>query len=106
MKKYLIYLMMAAAIVTFGACSPEDENEPRHRISKIPKSRMTEERMYPMTRIIRKIPMTRINPATIPTRRMETARFWSPISVGAARRSAWRRKSSVKPEPTCFASSR
>lgn len=28
MKKYLIYLMMAAAVVTFGACSPEDENEP------------------------------------------------------------------------------
>lgn len=27
MKKYLIYLMMAAAIVTFGACSPEDEHE-------------------------------------------------------------------------------
>lgn len=24
-----IYLMMAAAIVTFGACSPEDENEPQ-----------------------------------------------------------------------------
>ena len=29
MKKYLIYLMMTAAIVTFGACSPEDENEPQ-----------------------------------------------------------------------------
>lgn len=29
MKKYLIYLMMAAAIVTFGACSPENENEPQ-----------------------------------------------------------------------------
>lgn len=29
MKKYLIYLMMAATIVTFGACSPEDENEPQ-----------------------------------------------------------------------------
>lgn len=29
MKKYMIYLMMAAAIVTFGACSPEDENEPQ-----------------------------------------------------------------------------
>lgn len=29
MKKYLIYLMMAAAIVTFGACSPEDEHEPQ-----------------------------------------------------------------------------
>ena len=29
MKKYLIYLMMAAAIVTFGACSSEDENEPQ-----------------------------------------------------------------------------
>lgn len=28
MKKYLIYLMMAAAIMTFGACSPEDENDP------------------------------------------------------------------------------
>lgn len=28
MKKYLIYLMMAAAVMTFGACSPEDENEP------------------------------------------------------------------------------
>lgn len=27
MKKYLIYLMMAAAIVTFGACSTEDGNE-------------------------------------------------------------------------------
>lgn len=29
MKKYLIYLMMAAAVVMFGACSPEDENEPQ-----------------------------------------------------------------------------
>ena len=29
MKKHLIYLMMAAAIVTFGACSPEDEHEPQ-----------------------------------------------------------------------------
>lgn len=28
MKKYLIYLMMAAAVMTFGACSPEDENDP------------------------------------------------------------------------------
>lgn len=28
MKKYLIYLMLAVAVVTFGACSPEDENEP------------------------------------------------------------------------------
>lgn len=27
MKRYLIYLMMAVAIVTFGACSPEDGNE-------------------------------------------------------------------------------
>lgn len=29
MKKYLIYLMMAAAVMTFGACSPEDEDEPQ-----------------------------------------------------------------------------
>ena len=29
MKKYLIYLMTAAAVLAFGACSPEDENEPR-----------------------------------------------------------------------------
>lgn len=29
MKKYVIYLMMAAAVMTFGACSPEDENEPQ-----------------------------------------------------------------------------
>lgn len=29
MKKYVIYLMMAAAIAMFGACSPEDENEPQ-----------------------------------------------------------------------------
>lgn len=28
MKKYLIYLIMAAAVMTFGACSPEDGNEP------------------------------------------------------------------------------
>jgi flavodoxin len=28
MKKYLIYLMMAAAIMTFGACSPDDDNDP------------------------------------------------------------------------------
>ena len=26
MKKYLLFLMMAAAIVTFGACSPDDKN--------------------------------------------------------------------------------
>lgn len=29
MKKYLIYLMMATAVITFSACSPEDENEPQ-----------------------------------------------------------------------------
>lgn len=29
MKKYLIYLMMAAAVMTFGVCSPEDEDEPQ-----------------------------------------------------------------------------
>ena len=29
MKKYLIYLMMAAAVMAFGACSPEEENDPR-----------------------------------------------------------------------------
>ncbi len=29
MKKYLIYLMMAAAVMAFGACSPEDEKEPQ-----------------------------------------------------------------------------
>ena len=29
MKKHLIYLMMAAAVMAFGACSPEEENEPR-----------------------------------------------------------------------------
>lgn len=29
MKKYLIYLMMAAAVIAFSACSPEDENEPQ-----------------------------------------------------------------------------
>lgn len=29
MKKYLIYLMIAAAVMAFGACSPEDENEPQ-----------------------------------------------------------------------------
>lgn len=28
MKKYLILLMMAMTITMFGACSPEDENEP------------------------------------------------------------------------------
>ena len=28
MKKYLIYLMMAAAVTAFGACSPEEENDP------------------------------------------------------------------------------
>lgn len=36
MKKYLIYLMMAAAVVTFGACSPEDENEPGIPETEIP----------------------------------------------------------------------
>lgn len=29
MKKYLIYLMMSTAVMVFGACSPEDENEPQ-----------------------------------------------------------------------------
>lgn len=36
MKKYLIYLMMAAAVVAFGACSPEDENEPQTPGTEIP----------------------------------------------------------------------
>lgn len=29
MKKYVIYLMMATAVMAFSACSPEDENEPQ-----------------------------------------------------------------------------
>lgn len=29
MKKYLIYLMMVAAVMAFGACSPEDGNKPQ-----------------------------------------------------------------------------
>lgn len=29
MKKYLIYLMMAATVITFGTCSPEEEDEPQ-----------------------------------------------------------------------------
>lgn len=36
MKKYLIYLMMAVAVVAFGACSPEDENEPQTPGTEIP----------------------------------------------------------------------
>lgn len=36
MKKYLIYLMMATAVVAFGACSPEDENEPQTPGTEIP----------------------------------------------------------------------
>lgn len=106
MKKYLIYLMMAAAIVTFGACSPEDEHEPQTPDIENPEKPDDGGEDTPDNPNNPEIPMTRINPATIPTRRMETARFWSPISVGAARRSAWRRKSSVRPEPICFASSR
>ena len=36
MKKYLIYLMMAAAVVAFGSCSSEDENEPQTPGTEIP----------------------------------------------------------------------
>ena len=36
MKKYLIYLTMAAAVMTFGACSSEDENEPQTPESETP----------------------------------------------------------------------
>lgn len=36
MKKYLIYLMMAAVVVAFGACSPEDESEPQTPGTEIP----------------------------------------------------------------------
>lgn len=36
MKKYLIYLMMAVAVMTFGACSPEDLNEPQTPETEIP----------------------------------------------------------------------
>lgn len=28
MKKYLIYLMMAVPVMTFGACSPDNDYEP------------------------------------------------------------------------------
>lgn len=28
MRKYLFYLMMAAAVMTFGACSPDEDYEP------------------------------------------------------------------------------
>ena len=38
MKKYLIFLMMATTIVMFGACSPEDENEPEIPGVEIPES--------------------------------------------------------------------
>ncbi len=36
MKKYLIYLMMAAAVMAFGACSPEDESDPHGRGTETP----------------------------------------------------------------------
>lgn len=98
MKKYLIYLMMAAAIVTFGACSPEDEHEPQTPDIENPEKPDDGGEDMPDD--------PPDQPATIPTPQGATAKYWSPISVGAARRSAWRRKSSVRPEPICFASSR
>lgn len=36
MKKCLIYLMMAAAVAAFGACSPEDENKSQTPETEIP----------------------------------------------------------------------
>ncbi|MCM1302437.1 MAG: hypothetical protein NC226_12065 [Bacteroides cellulosilyticus] len=36
MKKYLIYLMMFAAVEAFGACSPADEQEPQTPGTEIP----------------------------------------------------------------------
>ena len=29
MRKCMFYLMMAVAVIAFGACSPEDEHEPQ-----------------------------------------------------------------------------
>ncbi|KXT40291.1 flavodoxin [Bacteroides intestinalis] len=43
MKKYFIFLMMAVAITMFGACSPEDENEPQIPDTEIPDTPNEEE---------------------------------------------------------------
>lgn len=43
MKKYFIFLMMAVAITMFGACSPEDENEPQISDTEIPDTPNEEE---------------------------------------------------------------
>lgn len=38
MKKYLIYLMMVTAVVTFGACSPNEDNAPERQENETPET--------------------------------------------------------------------
>ena len=90
MKKYLIYLMMAAAVVMLGAsCSPDEDHEPETPGLKHPKLPMTEKTALLKLPTNRKILKNR---ATIPILRVGTVRFWSLISVGAVRQNAWQRK--------------
>ena len=85
MKKYLIYLMMAAAVVM-------KTMNPKHRESRLPR--------IPTIRKILK------NRAMAPILRAATAKFWLPISVGAAQPNVWHRKSSVRQEQTSSVLSR
>ena len=84
MKKYLIYLMMAAAVVMLGAsCSPDEDHEPETPGIETPETPDDGEDGTPETPD---------EPATIPILRVGTVRFWSLISVGAVRQNAWQRK--------------
>ena len=100
MKKYLIYLMMATAVVMFGACSPDEDHEPETRESKLLKRPMMGRTTLPKIPTSRKILKNR---AIIPILRTATARFWLPISVGAAQPNVWHRKSFVRQEQTSSA---
>ena len=98
MKKYLIYLMMAAAVMAFGACSPEDENEPRKPEIETPETPDDGGEETPDN------PDEPQQPGDDPDAPTGNRKILVAYSAGAARRSAWRRRSPARPEPTSSAS--
>lgn len=102
MKKYLIFLMMAAAIAMFGACSPEDENEPEMPGIETPETPDEEEPGDQEEPDNPDNPDDPNNPGRIPILPKATAKFWLPISVGEERHNVWRRRLPARPEPTFF----
>lgn len=101
MKKYLIYLMMAAAVVMLGAsCSPDEDYEPEVPGIETPETPNDGENETPDE------PENPEEPGDNPDTPSGNSKYWSLISVGAVRHSAWQRKLSARQEQTFSALSR